>query len=895
VSTKTTRFGQGNIDPQHWDRLKTILGEALEQNSSAARIELVERRCGEDTDLLEEAESLLAEAEALLKERTDSFEDCAQNAASTFWQEGPPRGGERVGAYVIVRELGRGGMGTVFLAERADGQFEKQVAIKILNRGADTAEILRRFQGERQILAKLDHPNIARLLDAGTTGDGLPYFIMDYIVGAPVTRFAVAQRLSTRQRLELFLKICAAVEFAHRNLVVHRDIKPSNILANAEGEPKLLDFGIAKLLAKDEDAAQSTTEAQQHLTPICASPEQAKGDPITVATDIYSLGALLYEMLSDQKPHRFSTARPSREELALVVGEQVPPPPSAVASDAEIARHLRGDLDAIVLFAMRKEPKMRYATVADLAADIRRHLAQKPVVARCPTLGYRAKCLLKRNGSRLVTSAAVVIVLAGVLFALWARSQQNAGDAAAIAQKSIAVLPFENLSTDPDNAYFAEAIQDEILARLSKIADLKVISRTSTQKYKSAPDNLREIAKQLGVANILEGSVQKAADHVRVNVQLINAPNDAHLWGDIYDRKLTDIFAVESDIAKTIADTLQAELTGAEKQLIAAQPTSDTAAYELYLKGRLLWGKRSGDNIPKAIGFYEQAITRDPNYALAYAGLAEAYILLPFFTATAPQDAYPKAKTAALKALQLDDKLAEAHSALGLSLCFSDRDMAGSISEFRRAIALNPNYATAHHWYGNGPLLYLGRFDEAIAEGKRAIELDPFSPIINADQGVNLLCARRYDEAIAQLRKTLDIDPTFYYAHYDLGVALRLRGDLPAAIAEYTKAQQLSDDLFVPVLLASAKAQSGDKDAAVRMLSELEELSQHRYVSAYWRTLLYLSLGNRDEAIRSLEQAAADHDNLSVMMIKVDPQLDPLRGDPRFEALVQKVFGAEHE
>jgi TolB-like protein/Tfp pilus assembly protein PilF len=691
------------------------------------------------------------------------------------------------------------------------------------------------------------------------------------------------------------LKICDAVEFAHRNLVVHRDIKPSNILANAQGEPKLLDFGIAKLLAKDEDAAQLTTEAQEHLTPICASPEQAKGDPITVATDIYSLGALLYEMLSDQKPHRFSTARPTREELALVVGEQVPSPPSAVASNAQTARLLRGDLDAIVLFAMRKEPKMRYPTVADLAADIRRQLARKPVVARCPTLGYRAKCLVKRNGSRLVTSAAVVIVLAGVLFAFWARSQQNASEAAAITQKSIAVLPFENLSRDPDNAYFAEAIQDEILARLSKIADLKVISRTSTQKYKSAPDNLREIAKQLGVANILEGSVQKAADQVRVNVQLISALNDAHLWGDIYDRKLTDIFAVESDIAKTIADTLQAELTGAEKQLIAAQPTSDTAAYELYLKGRLLWGKRSGDNIPKAIGFYEQAITRDPNYALAYAGLAEAYVLLPAYTATAPQDAYPKAKSAALKALQLDDKLAEAHSALGELLCLGDLDMAGSISEFQHAIALNPNYATAHHWYGNGPLLALGRFDESIAEGKRAIELDPFSPIINADLGMDLFCARRYDQAIAQLRKTLEIDPTFYYAHYFLGMALQLKGDLPAAIAEYTQAQQLSDDLWVLVLLASAKARLGDKDAAVRLLAELEELSQHRHVPSYWRTFLYLSLGNRDEAVRWLEQGIADHDGVNIGMIKIDPWLDPLRGDPRFEALLQKVVGAKHK
>jgi TolB-like protein/Tfp pilus assembly protein PilF len=461
----------------------------------------------------------------------------------------------------------------------------------------------------------------------------------------------------------------------------------------------------------------------------------------------------------------------------------------------------------------------------------------------------------------------------------------------AVPKKSIAVLPFENLSRDPDNAYFAEAIQDEILARLSKIADLKVISRTSTQKYKSAPDNLREIAKQLGVANILEGNVQKAANQVRVNVQLINALNDAHLWGDIYDRKLTDIFAVESEIAEKIADTLQAELTGAEKQLIAAHPTSDTAAYEFYLKGRLLWEKRGGDNIRQAIGFYEQAINRDSNYALAYAGLAEAYVLLPFYTATGPQEAFPKGKSAALKALQLDDNLSDAHAALGLLLCVSDLDMTASISELQRAISINPNYATAHHWYGNGPLLALGRFEESIAEGKRAVELDPFSPVINADLGQNFYIARQYDEGIAQLRKTLEIDPTFYYAHQNLGIAFQLKGDLVAAIAEFTQAQHLSDDLFIPVLLASAKARSSDKDAAVHLLVELKELSHHRYVPSYWLASLYLSLGNRDEAILLLEQAILDHDSIAVTLIKVDPMFDPLRGDPRFEALVQRVVG----
>jgi TolB-like protein/Tfp pilus assembly protein PilF len=478
------------------------------------------------------------------------------------------------------------------------------------------------------------------------------------------------------------------------------------------------------------------------------------------------------------------------------------------------------------------------------------------------------------------------------LFFVGRYSVRNTASAAGteLSAKSIAVLPFDNLSRDPDNAFFAEGVQDEILTRLAKVADLKVIARTSTQKFKSSPENLPDIAKQLGALNILEGSVQKVNDQVRVNVQLINAVTNAHLWAEIYDRKLSDIFAVQSDIAKTVADTLQAKLTGSEKQMIAAQATTDTTAYELYHKGRSLWGKRTGDNIPKAIAFYDQAIARDPNYALAYAGLASAYILSPFYAGANRLEMSAKAKEAALKSLRLDPNLAEAHLALGKVLFFGEIDLAGAMREYKRAIELKPNDADAHHWYGNDALCALEQFEEAIIEGRRSVELDPLSVVINADLGVTFFYARRYDESAKQLRKTLELDPTSFYTHYNLGIALQAAGDLSGAIVEYEKAKQLGDNTYVSTLYAQAKARAGDKDAAQRMLSELDELSKHREVVGYFRALLYLSLNNKDEALRWLEQGFKERDGSNISTINVDPLLLSLHGDPRFDALVQKVI-----
>ena len=460
-------------------------------------------------------------------------------------------------------------------------------------------------------------------------------------------------------------------------------------------------------------------------------------------------------------------------------------------------------------------------------------------------------------------------------------------------EKSIAVLPFENRSRDPDNAYFAEGVQDEILTRLAKIADLKVISRTSTQKYKSVPDNLRDIARQLGVANILEGSVQKAGDQVRVTVQLINANTDTHLWAESYDRALTDIFAVESEVAKTIADTLRAKLTGSEERLMSKKPTANPEAYELYLRGRFFWNKRTGADLEKAIEYFNQATTKDPGYALAYAGLADAYVLLSGFGAASPKDSFPQAKAAAEKALELDNTLGEAHASRALALFAYDFNFAEANREFRRAIELNPNYATAHQWYGESGLTPLGQFDEAIAEIKRALKLDPLSVIINADLGTILFTARRYDDAIAQLRKTLEMDPTFYYAHYNLGEALEMKGRVPEAIAEYEKAIALDDDPLPRALLGRLYAKIGRKDEARQILQRLRDSAKQRYITPYLSAMIHIGLGEKDQAIDFLEKTYEDRDGYSIGFIKVDRDLDPLRGDPRFEALVQKVFAAK--
>jgi TolB-like protein/tetratricopeptide (TPR) repeat protein len=493
----------------------------------------------------------------------------------------------------------------------------------------------------------------------------------------------------------------------------------------------------------------------------------------------------------------------------------------------------------------------------------------------------------------------VVIVGAAISVALFflgrytAQSREGgrpSATAGSLTQKSIAVLPFDNLSRDPDNAFFAEGVQDEILTRLAKVADLKVISRTSTQRFKAVPSDLREIAKQLGVMNILEGSVQKSNDQVRINVQLINAITDAHLWAEGYDRRLTDLFTVESEVAKTIADTLRAKLTGSELSAMSIRPTQDPVAQDLYVQGRHFLALRRDDNLPRAIEFFHQAIAHDPNYAATYAGLSEALILLPRYTGAYPSETRPQSRVAALKALELNPNLAEAHNALAKIAMDYDVDFEEATREFKRAIELNPNYAGAHHWF-SGTLESQGQFAEAIAQSKLGTELDPFSAVNLVDQGRIYGSARRFPEAKAVFEKALAIDPAFSYAHWHYGEMLQVSGDLKGAAAEYAKASTGNNTPEPIALSGQLAAIMGRPEEARQALTALDELEKHRYVDFFWRALLYLGLGDKDRALHFLEQSYANNEGYEIGLIKVDPMLDSLHGDPRFEALVQKVVG----
>src|SRR5438067_1083660 len=827
----------------------------------------------------------------LLQAGIRSEEETAQDSTPA-----PVEGGTRFGVYEIdchadgnLCELGRGAMGVTYRA--TDTSLQRKVALKIIKtdiaeRSPDARE---RFLREARAAAALRHEHIATVYQFGVRLEtGQYFYAMELIEGETLEeRVRRAGPLDARTTIGIAEQVTSALAAAEKQGLVHRDLKPANLMLVNPDDPevmgsdharstrgriralrksgipmvRIIDFGLAKAFHSATDPT-SLTYDKFVGTPAFASPEQIEHSALDVRSDIYSLGETLWFALTGKTPF---TGRTLTEILRAQKSNALP---SEQLKVAHVPHRLKSLLQSMLAF----EPASRPGT-KELAARLQRCSPEARSVRR----------------TRFALAAAALVVLGvSALFVFQPSRIQDAASTLA-PDKSIAVLPFENRSEDKANAYFAEGIQDEILTRLSNIADLKVISRTSTLQYQSKPANLREIAKQLGVANILEGSVQKVADQVRVNVQLINALTDSHLWADTYDRKLTDIFAVESEIAQAIAQALQATLTGSEKSSIAKKPTENPEAYELYLKGRFFWNKRSGVDLRKAIQFFDQAIAKDPNYALAYAGLADSYLLLPNYGGAPTADVVPPARAAVAKALELDDSLAEAHASLGL-LDTLDLRLERAVTHLDRAVQLKPNYATAHHWLGLGHLS-LGHFDQAIVEGKRATELDPLSVIINADLAWTYASAHRLDEAEAQARKTLEIDPRFFLAHYYLGGVHQAKGQLPEAISEFRQAFDLNGDSYSLAMLGQAYARTGNKVEAQKILARLNEEAKSRHVAPYAWALLYLGLDDKNRALDELETAYQRGDTNYLFVLKVDPLFDDLRRQPRFEKLVQKVVG----
>jgi eukaryotic-like serine/threonine-protein kinase len=787
------------MNQQRWRRLKDIVADALEEDSPAARTALLTRECADDLNLLREAESYLADADALSGEEIDRLEECAAVTAAAVRRERIFTAGHRVGAYVIIRELGRGGMATVYLAARADGYFEKQVAIKVLKPGGgrSSAELIGRFRAEREVLASLDHRNIAALFDAGTTEKGMPYFVMEYVPGTPVTTYLRERNLNTRQRLDLFLKICAAVEAAHRKRIVHRDLKRGNILVNEDGEPKLLDFGISKLL--EENPLSVTETGQQRLTPISASPEQARGEPVTTASDIYALGALLYEMLTGQTPHRFPSSRPGLDEVEKVVCEENPILPSLAVKDSEMQRTLRGDLDAIILRAMQKDPAERYASVADFEQDIRRYLAGEPVRARRNTLSYRLTRFAGRHKpstGRIALTAAVIAAAVGLSLFLLNRHPRQVTltppirATANISSKSIAVLPFDDFGAPDGRSYFADGVQDDILTDLARAQDVRVTSRSGAAAYRKGVRDVREIRQALGVAYVLEGSVRRSHDRVRVNVQLIDTNSDVQVWAEQYDRKLDDLFALQSDLSQAIVTQLKGKLSAGEKAAIESRPTSDVEAYDFYLQAREAFVNYQ---YGKTIELLDKAIARDPNFALAYCLLTDAQLYVYRFGEDHSAERLEKARVAAETALRLAPNLPESHLAKAQYYYNGLRDYEKAQAELAAA---PPSPAGRARFFDLTALTErrLGHWKQAVRDGEKAWELDPHDPFIATEVIQSYMALRRYSEAEKLADKALKLIPTRVAPFWSFKAdALLAQGDVAGAARAFASAPS---DLF---------------------------------------------------------------------------------------------------
>jgi serine/threonine protein kinase/TolB-like protein/Tfp pilus assembly protein PilF len=808
--------------------------------------------------------------------------------------------GASVGPYQLIRLLGSGGMAEVWLAQRADGAFKRRVALKLPALAPMRKDLEQRFSRERDILASLEHSHIARLYDAGVDAAGWPYLSMEYVRGEPLTEWCDAHRVGIRGRVQLFLQVLAAVQYAHERHVIHRDLKPSNILVTEAGQVRLLDFGVAKLLQSEEsaDEAPLTRVYGQAFTPVYASPESVRGDLVGPKSDIYSLGVLLFELLAGDRPYRLKAgASRSMLEQAIAAAEVQRPStqttPEAPArrglSPDHLVRELRGDLDLMVLKALEKEPGARYASAAALADDLQRHLDGKPVSAQPPRMRYRLRKFIRRNRSVVTVAAAAIIAVLAIAGYEEAtrRAADRARGAAATAElrksdKSIAVLPFLDLSEAKDQGYFADGLSEELIDLLAQIQSLEVIARTSSFYFKGKDVPIPEIATKLGVAHVLEGSVRRSGHTVRVTAQLIRADSGVHLWSQTYDRDVTDIFKVQDDIASAVVAALKLKLLPSQ-QVVDPYRSDIAEAYNQYLLGREFGRHGDAANLERAVGAYRKATTLDPQYAVAYVGLAFTETRM----ANAAQDAagaragFERAHDAVERALALAPQLADAYRARA-SLRLETLDFAGARADGEKALALAPGDSRAQSRYGVG-LAAFGRVPEAIGAMDRAVGLDPLNSFAWANLGLFLTVNGDYPAARGALDRALAIDPNDFASHLALAQLDLLEGRLEDARKEY---QQHGGEALRRMGDAMIEHALGHERESQQALKEL--IAKHAKDMAYQVGDVYAWLGDNDKAFEWLDRAYAQRDS-GLNGVQYDPLLAHLHDDPRYQALLGKL------
>jgi serine/threonine protein kinase/tetratricopeptide (TPR) repeat protein len=826
------------------------------------------------------------------------FDDAAGVAAASGLQAGA-----RIGPYALIRRLGAGGMAEVWLARRADGAFKRETALKLPTLSRVRADLSQRFARECDILASLEHPHIARLYDAGVDSNGLPYLSMEYVQGRLLTDWCDAHRLGIAARLELFLQVLEAVQYAHEKQVIHRDLKPSNILVTEDGQVRLLDFGVAKLLEADEAQLTQLTDVYgRALTPDYASPELLRGNPIDARSDIYSLGVLLYEILTGVRPYGLKSAASIGVLEQAIANVNVEKPSTRSDHEAIAARgttperlnrQLRGDLDAIALKALAKEPAKRYPSAGALAEDLRRYLGGKPIEALPARFTDRLHKLVRRNKFVVgVTAAAVAAIIAAVGFTTHRERVKPATITAnaapkwtnttkPVSDKSIAVLPFLDLSERRDQEYFSDGLSEELIELLGKTEGLQVIARTSSFYFKGKTEMLETIGEDLKVANVLEGSVRKSGNRLRVTAQLIRVATSEHIWSETFDRDLTDVFKVQDEIAGAVVAALKLHLLSTESPAARDElRTGNIEAYNQYLRGKESYNHGDQDGYRRAVKAFSAATALDPGYAAAFAGLA----LAQFWLADATNDiaGYETALAAAHNAVALAPGLAAGYSARGFLRGAYRFDTSGARADLDRAVALRPGDAEVLH---RSAIMFamVGDLRTAIARERNALALDPLSAEICMRLAFFLVADHQFAQARPLYEKALAIAPNSVRARYNLGNLEMLENRPVKALASF---RQTETQVWRLTGQARAEYSLGHADASQRILEQL--IVEFGKTDPATIATVYAWRGERDQAFMWAERASAQRDT-GLTWIKIDPVFSSLRSDSRYEALLHEM------